>query len=559
MIWWQYLLLVNLYLVLFYGFYVLLLQSETFFNLNRVYLVTSSLLSFFIPLIHSRWISTLFITQKVQQTIFVYAKPVTVYQLKPIEQHYITPGNVLLFIYAAGAAFLALRLAGQLISLSKLINQPEESTAFSFFKKISLGSKLEGREIIAEHENVHARQWHSADIMLIEVIAIINWFNPIVYLYKRGIKHIHEYIADRLALLNGTTKAEYALLLLSQSLKTPASQLVNPFYNQSLLKQRILMLHKSRSKYRALLKYGLSAPLFMLMLVLSSAAVLKTHTVKFFNGNSEGLLLSPALAIEIKPKLQEKQKVRETEEQFNPVFSVNSNRHAPFTLKANSEHVVAPDPIFLSVEQEPEFRGGMQQFYQFLAANLNYPDAMIRHNIKGKVFVTMTVEKDGSLTDIKSLRDIGFGSAEEAIRVLKLSPQWQPGYQNGHPVRVRYTLPILFNLVSLKNEPDSLTKVTYANNTRDLTPANEKNADRSDTSGRKINMIKADDYDFQSKALYLFDGKVIDGLDGLDPQYIKSIKVLRHITKDNSYYIRYGVKALNGVILIESKKAGEFK
>ena len=133
MIWWQYLLLVNLYLVLFYGFYVLLLRSETFFNLNRAYLVTCSLLSFFIPLIHSRWISTLFITQKVQQTIFVYAKPVTVYQIKPIEQHAISTGTILFFIYVAGASFLALRLASQLISLSKLIDQPEEATAISFF------------------------------------------------------------------------------------------------------------------------------------------------------------------------------------------------------------------------------------------------------------------------------------------------------------------------------------------------------------------------------------------------------------------------------------------
>ena len=559
MIWWQYLLLVNLYLVLFYGFYVLLLRSETFFNLNRAYLVTSSLLSFFIPLIHSRWISTLFITQKVQQTIFVYAKPVAVYQIRPIEQTYISTGTLLFFIYAAGAAFLALRLVGQLLSLSKLIDQPEEATAFSFFKKISLGSKLEGREIIAEHERVHARQWHSADIMLIEVIAIINWFNPIVYLYKRGIKHIHEYIADRLALTNGTTKAEYALLLLSQSLKTPASQLVNPFYNQSLLKQRIMMLHKDRSKYRALLKYGLSAPLFMLMLVLSSAAVLKTHTVKFFNSAPDVLLLSPTSAVDVKSRQPEKSKVLVNGGQDNAVIVANENKPASIKLKANSGQVIATDPIFLSVEQEPEFKGGMRQFYQFLAANLNYPEAMIKFNVQGKVFVTMTVEKDGSLTDIKSLRDIGYGSAEEAIRVLKLSPKWQPGYQNGHPVRVRYTLPILFNLVSLKNEPDSLTKVTYTYKSNDLNPSTEKIAVKADTAGRKINMIRADDFDFQTNALYLLDGKVIAGLDGIDPNNIRSVKVLRHITKDNTYYTAYGAKALNGVILIELKKPGESK
>src|SRR5579872_3754465 len=108
MTWWQYLLLVNLYLVLFYGFYALLLRAETFFNLNRAYLVTSSLLSFFIPLIHSDWVSKLIITRQVQQTISVYAAPITIYQFRPIAQeHHITIGSVIVFIYAAGALFLA--------------------------------------------------------------------------------------------------------------------------------------------------------------------------------------------------------------------------------------------------------------------------------------------------------------------------------------------------------------------------------------------------------------------------------------------------------------------
>ena len=67
------------------------------------------------------------------------------------------------------------------------------------------------------------------------------------------------------------------------------------------------------------------------------------------------------------------------------------------------------------------------------------------------------------------------------------------------------------------------------------------------------------DFDFQANGLFLLDGKVIAGLDGIDPNNIKSVKVLRHITKDNTYYTAYGAKALNGVIVIESKKAGESK
>src|SRR6185312_10424881 len=127
MAWWQYLLLVNLYLILFYGFYAVLLRSETFFHLNRAYLVISALLSFFIPLIHADWITKLFITQRVHQTISVYAQPIEIYRTTPIQHHSITIGAICFFIYAAGIIFLSIKLIGQLISLKRLIEQPEST------------------------------------------------------------------------------------------------------------------------------------------------------------------------------------------------------------------------------------------------------------------------------------------------------------------------------------------------------------------------------------------------------------------------------------------------
>src|SRR6185312_12042688 len=148
MAWWQYLLLVNIYRVLFYGFYMVLLRSETFFNLNRGYLVISSLLSFIIPLIHYEWISNLFITHRVQQTLYVYARPIAVYHLKQMDQHDITIGNLIFVVYATGALILTMRLIGQLISLKRIINEPENSDAFSFFRSIKIGTNLENRDII---------------------------------------------------------------------------------------------------------------------------------------------------------------------------------------------------------------------------------------------------------------------------------------------------------------------------------------------------------------------------------------------------------------------------
>src|ERR1700733_6011635 len=117
MSWWQYLVLVNIYLVLFYSFYVLLLSRETFFQLNRVYLVTAVLLSFLIPLIQSDMVRNLFITQRVQHTI--YTSPVMFYQYKTITDTHITIGQVFLFTYIAGIIFLTARFAWQLIALKK--------------------------------------------------------------------------------------------------------------------------------------------------------------------------------------------------------------------------------------------------------------------------------------------------------------------------------------------------------------------------------------------------------------------------------------------------------
>ncbi|HEY4618758.1 MAG TPA: energy transducer TonB, partial [Flavobacterium sp.] len=91
------------------------------------------------------------------------------------------------------------------------------------------------------------------------------------------------------------------------------------------------------------------------------------------------------------------------------------------------------------IEVKPEFPGGMDKFYGYVAKNYRAPE---EEGLKGKVYVTFVVEKDGSLTDIKVLRDIGYGTGKEAIRVLKSCPRWNPGVQNGKPVRVLYSLPI---------------------------------------------------------------------------------------------------------------------
>jgi len=102
--------------------------------------------------------------------------------------------------------------------------------------------------------------------------------------------------------------------------------------------------------------------------------------------------------------------------------------------------------IFTAVEVEPEPAGGIQKFYDFLGNKIKYPNAAKEAGTQGKVIMTFVVEKDGSLTDIKVLREPGNGLGDEATRVMKLAPKWKPGIQNGKPVRVQYTIPVNFSL-----------------------------------------------------------------------------------------------------------------
>ena len=106
------------------------------------------------------------------------------------------------------------------------------------------------------------------------------------------------------------------------------------------------------------------------------------------------------------------------------------------------------DKVFTSAERAAEYPGGLEKFYRFLGKTLRYPAAARENNTQGKVLVSMVVEKDGSLSNVKVQRGIGDGCDEEAVRLIKLSSPWKPGIQNSRPVRVMYTVPVSFVLAN---------------------------------------------------------------------------------------------------------------
>ncbi|MBC8152548.1 MAG: energy transducer TonB [Bacteroidetes bacterium] len=108
-----------------------------------------------------------------------------------------------------------------------------------------------------------------------------------------------------------------------------------------------------------------------------------------------------------------------------------------------------PDPreaVFSVVEQSPQPVGGFQALSTYLAMNLRYPDSAAKARVTGKVYIRFIVEPDGQLTDVHVLKSIGLGCDEEAVRVVKAMPRWNPGRQSGRAVRVWFNLPIVFEL-----------------------------------------------------------------------------------------------------------------
>ncbi len=555
--WWEYLILVNVYLVLFFAFYALLLKKETFFQLNRIYLVSGALLSFLMPLIQSGWIRSLFITQTVHAEI--YNSPVIAYQFRPVASTPVTIGELLAVTYLAGLGLLIIRFAWQLISLSRVINRPDANAPYTFFKKVKVDSALSENEIIAAHEQVHASQLHSADVMIIEAVMIVNWFNPIVYFYRFAIKHIHEFIADSYTLRNGTDKADYAMLLLSQTFNAPQHQLVSNFFNRSLLKQRILMLQKNRSARIKLVKYGLSAPLFALMLILSAATVNSSNAVTKVDIIATRVLCMPAnkiTAIRLMPP-PDTTKSDITIDPPKKVAAVNKGVDsaiktqivaARLVEKNNPQADITIDTVpeqdrnlvFSAVEKEPHFPGN---FGAFLARNIHYPAVDKDNNVQGRVFIQFVVEKDGSLSSYKVLRSPSQTLGDEAVRVLNLSPKWIPGYQNGKTVRVMFTVPISFTLA-----PDDDKKGPQMLNSVEVVGYGKPDSSKNLASGKVLYLTSSS----AKEALIVVDGKqkTYEDFKAMDVNNIQSINVY----KSEAAQKLYGDKGKNGAIIITTKK-----
>ena len=294
-------------IIVFYLCYNLLLQRDTFFQNNRWFLLSGLIISFCLPLI----IIPIHITKEISAQ-FTNINTTTIIENAHIETLF-NWVNILIFIYFSGLLFLSLRLIFQLLSLTfKLskgsskkqddyvfVETNEAIAPFSFFNYIVYNpSDFNNKELehIINHEKVHANQNHSIDILISHLVSIICWFNPIVWLYKKDLQQNLEFIADHEALSNSKCRKTYQYVLLKTSVPNYQMSLTNNFYN-SLIKKRIVMLHKNKSKKRNQIKMVLILPILAIFLMSFSTKEIITYKTVETNITEATTETTPEIAL----------------------------------------------------------------------------------------------------------------------------------------------------------------------------------------------------------------------------------------------------------------------
>lgn len=534
----HYLVLANISLVIFFSLYCILLRKETFFQANRAYLICTALFSFLIPLIPINWLETYdsqaFIAGARLSLEEVFIDPPQ--PAEPVSSSFLDGLSIWQYIYFLGLIVHLGWFSRKLFKLRQTLYGPlEKGQAFSFFGKIRVDESQEGIEQIKAHEQVHVAQLHSLELLIMELLHIWNWFNPVFLLIKRELKLNHEYIADETVCSSKKQRIGYAELLLHQQFTIDTTNFANHFKQENLMKKRIKMLFRKRSSRSSIVKYAFILPLVAILFVLTAASVpggsmvkmlektgadtsltqekqflklvgshfffakqarekgtmgyvdiafsKKAQTIseiRLLNDPGDGLgeegirlmgtkeIVASAPEgkhiVRIKAKLQTDSLHKNSEDPFNIgkpwldgynllgeviVVGYPARAKEEATSHPSNDGIRVTDYQKVEVQPVP-FTGDLRSFLSFVGENYKFPYSAKQAGLNGQVFVSFVVEQDGTLSNIKVLRDLGHGTGEEAIRVIKLSEKWKPGYVNGQPVAVSYSLPIRLNLQSEK-------------------------------------------------------------------------------------------------------------
>jgi len=507
----NYIVQVLLFQTVFLAVYDLVLKKETFFQWNRAYLIVTSVLAYMIPLIKFTGVS-----ENIPQEYRIMLPEVMLSPETFIEKQVESSASLfsgMQWVFIIGIVIASIIFAYKLFQIFKLIYQnskeknrdyqlvllPNQHTAFSFFHYIFLGNKVQQKEAIIKHELVHVKQKHSIDLLFFEAQKILLWFNPYSYLYQNRIAEIHEFIAD-VKTVNEKEKGTFYHSLLAETFRVDKLAFVNSYNKQSIIKKRIIMFSKSKSKEILKFKYLWLIPVLIGMVVYTScentepdkalSKVNEKRLVKFVIGDGikterkvldtqkEGYLdvywlgAKPTTGKEISLKdLTDAEKEEfEGNSMFNSDKEFKEFKFYEFddgtravqeiidwkTMKKswnNKDYSNADVVPFASIDQVPVYPGCenekdqkgcmVKKIAAFVGDNF---DTSLSKNLgleagKKRVYVQFTVDKTGKIVDVKA-RGPHEDLEIEAVRVVNGLPTMKPGEQNGKKVGVKYTLPI---------------------------------------------------------------------------------------------------------------------
>ncbi|MBA3987157.1 MAG: energy transducer TonB [Flavobacteriales bacterium] len=420
--------------LLFLIVYELLLKKETFFQWNRIYLCFTPLLALILP-----FIKIPALQKAIPQNFVVSLPEIIIRKTTTATQNTIATSNppfaLFEIILLAGIAISTLLFLWKLYKIIQLkrkgktetlanttiIHLPNSADAFSFANLIFLGENLDltAKKHIITHEMVHIKQKHYFDLLFFELLRIIFWFNPMMYLFQNRVATLHEFIADTQA-VEATDKKNYYQNLLSEVFQTRNISFINTFFNHSLIKKRIVMLQKSKSKKSQLIKYAFLLPVLAGMLMVSSCEQTETQITK--------------------------------EESSMHVVTIDTIKGGKSTIDDVPFAIIDQVPIYpgcgnLSTNEERKIC--MSKSIDLLVRE-NF-DTSIGKNSgltgRQRISVQFKIDNNGNVVDVMS-RAAVTTLEEEAMRVINLLPKMQPGKQDGKEVGVLYSLPIIFEVQS---------------------------------------------------------------------------------------------------------------
>ena len=513
---------VALLIAVFYMFYRLMLSRETFHHVNRIVLLTTAVASYVLPLC----VITIHETVVMQQTptVTIDGLQASAYEPAPTPLWQI----VLPILFIIGVAAATGHTLCSLIRIIRLISHSEQHpqadgtticvtgnadlAPFSWMHYIVMNRSdydVSDAAILA-HERGHIRLHHSCDVLLVDLLTALQWFNPAMWMLRSDLRAIHEYEADAAVLSQGINARQYQYLLITKAGGIGGYSLANGI-THSALKNRITMMTNKTSKSSHLLKLLALLPIVGVTLALNAETVTdyvynndepqkqvpvkkgrKASTIKAGNGTVLQVVeqekaddrVEPAASLKIiqtdpnKKPLYIVDGVRMNEKQAKAIspneiasISVLKDKAATdvygqdakdgvivISLKKKVTGEVEVSDVFDVVEVMPQFPGGAPALMQYLSQNIRYPKEAMESDTQGRVIVTFVVCKDGSICDAKVVKSVSPALDAEGLRVISSMPNWTPGTQSGKPVNVKYTVPISFRLDGKKTESTNAQK-----------------------------------------------------------------------------------------------------